>query len=514
MAKRVILDGEHLTLEDVHRVARMKARVTVSPEAKKKVRECWKIAAKLLAKGASVYGITTGVPGLAGPPAPDDPNGTVQKRIIFSHSANVGKPLPADIVRAAILCRANTIAKGYSAVRLKLLDSMVGLLNRDVTPLVNGKGKGSTNDDLSSLSQIADVIRGGAWTFYADRLTPGTLALKRAGVKPVDLSIREALGIINGSQMTTGQMALACHDAENVFKNAIIASTMTIEALRCNPGAFDERLHAVRPFPGQVAVAASIRTLTADSAIMPTSEENVTYDYGLRCTPQILGPSLDAFACTKRKVITEMNAAADNPLFFTGNGEFVNGGNFHGQPIGMAADFLTIALAEAASLSERHTNRLLKPSPCGLPDFLANGREPGAGLRFAQHTAAALVSENRVLSHPGVVDSISVSADLGDYVNMGQISVRKLGSVLENTITVIAIEMMAAAQALDFRKPKKPGRGTRAAYRRIRKAVDHFDGDRPLHIDIAGILELVRGGEVVGSVERATGRIDLGDYSR
>lgn len=511
MAKRVIIDGNSLDIEKVSRVARLGARVSISPEAKKRVRECRKGLEKLIDRGDTIYGVTTGIGEFARIRISKDLVTELQRRIVQSHSAGTGDVQSEGAVRAAILCRLNTIVKGFSGVRLKTLTTLLQMLNRRVTPIVYEKGSLGTSGDLAPMAQIAEVLIGGGEANYLGELLPGALALKKAGLEPVTLASKEGLGLINGSQMITGELALRCYDAENIVKNAIIASAMTIDALGSLPRAFDPRLHTLRPFPGQIAVAENIRRLTADSSI-EAHPEKVQDGYSLRCTPQILGPSLDTLAYVKRQVLIELNAATDNPLFLPANKTHLAGGNFHGQPIGMAADFLGIAMAEVGSLGERHINRLLNPVLSGLPDFLVEGKGLNSGLMVTHYTAAALVSENKVLSHPGVVDSISVSADQEDHVSMGPVSVRKLKEIIKNVTAIIAIELLCAAQALDFRRPKKPGKGTRAAYRRIRRAVDRLEDDRPLHPDISTMIELVQKGSIVKGVERAVGPIHLGEF--
>ena len=356
---------------------------------------------------------------------------------------------------------------------------------------------------------------------------PGGKALEKAGIKPIQLSYKEGLGLINGSQMSVGGAALNLVDARNLLKNAFIAAAMTIDALKGVQSAYDARLHAARPFHGQNLVAKHLRALMADSQIIsPPLQSNKGKDaalqssggacgekvqdgYSMRCTPQVLGPIVDAWRYALGQVETEMNSSADNPLFFTEDEAYLAGGNFHSENIALAVDFLTMAMSEVANLSERHTNRLMNPALSGLPDFLVEGKGLNSGLMVAQYTAAALVSENKVLSHPAVVDSISVSADQEDHVAMTPIAVRKCGEVLRNVGAVLAIEMMSAAQAFDFRQPLEPGRGTRAAYRKIREVVPHLEDDRVLYPDIAKITELVRSGVVVGAVEAAAGELGL-----
>jgi histidine ammonia-lyase len=298
-------------------------------------------------------------------------------------------------------------------------------------------------------------------------------------------------------------------DARRLLKNAMIASAMTIDALKGVPKAYDARLHAIRPFKGQSAVAHNLRTLMEDSEVIAEKSGKVQDGYSMRCTPQVHGPSLDAWFYAREQVEIEMNSASDNPLFFPADNVYIAGGNFHGQAIGMVLDLLCIAMSEIANLSERHTNRLLNPTLSGLPDFLVEGRGLNSGLMVAQYTAASLVSENKVLSHPATVDSISVSADQEDHVAMTPIAVRKLTEILKNVCAVLAIEMMSAAQAFDFRKPLKPGRGTRVAYDIIRQHVDHLEDDRVLYPDINKIADLIRNNTILDAVEAEVGELPL-----
>jgi histidine ammonia-lyase len=383
------------------------------------------------------------------------------------------------------------------------------MINKGVVPYVQEKGSLGVSGDLSPLSQFAEVAIGEGRAWYQGELLPGAEAMKRAGVEPTDLTYKEGLGLINGSQMMTAGAALLVYDAERVLKNALIASAMSADALRAVARAFDPHVHRVRPFAGQNAVAANLLRLFDGSEVMAHRTGRVQDGYSIRCTPQILGPSFDTIEHVRRIVNIEVNAAADNPLFFAEDGEYFAAGNFHGQGIGMVVDFLCIALSEVANLSERHTNRLLNPTLSGLPDFLVEGKGLNSGLMVAQYTAAALVSENKVLSHPASVDSISVSADQEDHVSMGPIAVRKCTEILKNVRTVLAIEMMAAAQAFEFHEGRRPGRGTAVAYNVIRTKVPRLVDDRVLHPDIEAIRQLVEDGAILEAVEAEIGPLKL-----
>ncbi len=463
----------------------------------------------MVESGMAIYGVTTGIGEFARIRISPEQSAELQRRIVYSHAAGTGNPFPIEVVRGAMVCRANTLAKGYSGVRMKIANIFLELLNKGVTPVVFEKGSVGTSGDLSPLAQLAEVCLGEGEAFYKGERMPGAEALKQAGIEPVDLSYKDGLGLINGSQMATAGAALNLNDARNLLKNAFIASAMTIDALKGVAKAYDARYHQVRPFKGQNTVARNLRILMDSSAIMAEKSGKVQDGYSMRCTPQVLGPSVDTWFYVREQVETEMNSAADNPLFFPEDNVYIAGGNFHGQNIGMVMDFLCIAMSEVANLSERHTNRLLNPTLSGLPDFLVEGRGLNSGLMVAQYTAAALVSENKVLSHPSTVDSISVSADQEDHVAMTPIAVRKCKEIIQNVGAVLAIEMMSAAQAFDFRKPLRPGRGTSIAYDLIRKHVDHLENDRVLHPDINKIAELIRDGSIVKAVEDEIGDLPL-----
>ncbi len=505
----VVLDGNSLSIEQIVAVARHAARVAVAPQAREKAQRSRDFLEKCVRDNIAIYGVTTGIGELARVRISPEQSAELSRRIIYSHSAGTGDFFPPDVVRGAMLCRANVLAKGYSGVRLCLIDTVLDMINKGVIPAINEKGSLGVSGDLSPMSQFAEVALGEGRAFYNGELMSGAEAMRRAGVKPTDVTFKEGLGLINGSQMMTAGAALLVYDAERVLKNAMIASAMTLDALRAVERAFHPMIHRQRPFGGQNAVAANLLRLFEGSQIMADKTGKVQDGYSMRCTPQALGPSLDTLEHVRQVVNIEVNAAADNPLFYGDEGQYFAAGNFHGQPVGMAVDFLCIALSESANLSERHTNRLLNPVLSGLPDFLIEGNGLNSGLMVAQYTAAALVSENKVLSHPASVDSISVSADQEDHVSMGPIAVRKCGEILRNVRAVLAIEMMAAAQAMDFYPGKQPGRGTRVAYELIREKVPFMKDDRVMYPDIEAIRQLIASNTILDAVERAIGPLYL-----
>jgi histidine ammonia-lyase len=502
---QVVLDGNSLSIEQIVEVARRRAAVSVSQEARDKAQRSRDFLEKCVKENIAIYGVTTGIGELARVRISPEQSAELSRRIVYSHSAGTGAFFPEDSVRAAMLCRLNVLAKGCSGVRLSLLDTVIDMINKGVVPCINEKGSLGVSGDLSPLSQFAEVAIGEGRAFYKGELMSGAEAMRKAGVKPTDLTFKEGLGLINGSQMMTGGAALLCYDAERILKNAVIASAMTLDALRAVEKAFDPMVHRARAYRGQNAVAANLPRLFAGSQIMADKTGKVQDGYSMRCTPQILGPSFDVLEYVRGVVHTEANAAADNPLFFPDPGQYFAAGNFHGQPVAMASDFLCIGMSEVADLSERHTNRLLNPVLSGLPDFLVEGNGLNSGLMVAQYTAAALVSENKVLSHPACVDSISVSADQEDHVSMGPIAVRKCGEILRNVRAVLAIEMLCAAQAFDFYPGKKPGRGTKVAYDLIREKVPFMKDDRVLYPDIEEVRKLIESNAILDAIEKEVG---------
>ncbi len=505
----VQIDGQSLTIEKVEQIARHKADVAYSSDARAKIDRCREVVQKMVDSGKAIYGVTTGIGEFAKIRVSPEQGELLQRNIIYSHAAGTGDPQPEDVVRGAMALRANVLARGHSGVRYQTAEIFIKMLNAGITPLVFEKGSVGTSGDLSPLSQLAEVCIGEGKAYYKGELLDGGEALKRAGIEPIQLSFKEGLGLINGSQMVTSGAALLLSDARRLLKNAFIASAMSIDALKGVPSAYHELLHATRPYKGQNASAYNLRNLMVDSEIIAEKSDKVQDGYSMRCTPQVQGPSIDCWHYAKEQVEIEMNSTADNPLFFPDEDIYLAGGNFHGQPVGMVIDFLCIAMSEIANLSERHTNRLLNPVLSGLPDFLVEGQGLNSGLMVAQYTAAALVSENKVLSHPATVDSISVSADQEDHVAMAPVAIRKCTEILKNVGAVLAIEMYCAAQAFDFRKPSRPGKGGRIAYDIIRRHVPFLEKDRVLYPDINKIADLVRSNAVVDAVENELGELPL-----
>jgi histidine ammonia-lyase len=408
-----------------------------------------------------------------------------------------------------LLLRANALAKGFSGVRLDAIEILIDMLNAGVTPAVPQQGSVGSSGDLAPLAHMALVMIGEGEAYYKGENIDGGQALSRAGIKPLVLQAKEGVALINGTQPMCAIGSIVVYDALTLLKDACIAASMSLEALRGTRAALDERIHSIRRHEGQTDVAHAMLEILGDSEVNQSHADcGVVQDaYSLRCIPQVLGASLDAIRYAQNTLKIEINSATDNPLVFSENDDVVSGGNFHGQPIALAMDFVGIALSEIANISERRVNRLVNPNLSGLPAFLTTEGGLESGLMIAQYTAAALVSENKVLAHPASVDSIPTSADQEDHVSMGTIAARKAAQILDNVKNVIAIEYMCAAQGLSLLLPLQPSEPLKLAFEVIREAVPQLNDDRPLHPDIARIREKIDLGSIVASVEKTTGAL-------
>jgi histidine ammonia-lyase len=403
--------------------------------------------------------------------------------------------------------RLQDLSGGHAGIRLETLEALVDLLNADVLPVVPEKGSVGASGDLAPMAHLALVLIGRGEAFVRGARMNGAEALAAAGLAPVNLEAGEGLALINGTQVMAAITGLAVHDAERLARTADIACSMSLEVLMGTNVEFDPRIHRARPHPGQRAAADNMFRITQDSAIMSSHKDcgRIQDAYTLRCSPQVHGASRDAVSHVRRVVEIELDSATSNPLIFAETGDFLLGGNFHGQPLALSADFLCIAAAELASISERRIERLVNPQLSGLPAFLVSDSGLNSGFMIAQYTAAALVSENKVLSHPASVDSIPTSANKEDHVSMGTISARKCRAIIENAESVIAIELLCGCQAVDLLTRGRPGRGTHAAYQACREKISMLDRDRELSRDIDAMRELVRSGQIIQRVEEAVG---------
>ena len=499
-------DGRTLTLEEVEAVARDHAKAMVPRDARSRISQSRKTLEAILKEGRTVYGVNTGFGSLADTNVDEGSALELQRRIILSHAAGVGDPLPEDTVRAAMLLRINTFAKGHSAVRIKLLDQLLRMLNANVTPAVRPTGSLGASGDLAPLADIAMVVTGKGEALDAKgQIISGAKALRDASLEPLELASKEGIALINGTQVMTGIGTLALLDLERLLRTELVATAVVADATGCRRDAYDPRVFEVRPYKGARTSASVLRTLLKGGDLDGCIDKRIQDAYSIRCAPQVIGAAWDATAFIRSQLEIEVNSAGDNPLVFPDEGDHLQGGNFHGQPVAQVLDLLAIVAADIATLSERHTNRLVNPNLSGMPAFLAN--EPGldSGLMIAQYTAAALVEEMRALARPASVDNATTSGGQEDHVSMGMHAAIKARRSLEALTSVLAIELMAGVQALDFRAPKRPAGPVAAVYNLVRRVVPFYTDDRGLGNDIRRMTELVRLGEVVRVVERAAG---------
>lgn len=504
----VHLDGKSLTLQDVVNVARKGYKVEIAPAAKEQIKECAASVSEWVKEGRVVYGITTGFGDLASVVIPRDKGRQLQENLLLSHACGYGEPYPEDVVRAIMLLRINTLTRGFSGISLETLQQMVDYLNLGIHPVVPTQGSVGASGDLCPLSHVAISLIGHGEVVYKGQKMSASEALAKVGMKPVELQPKEGLALNNGTTVMNAVAALCIVDAMNMMKNADVAASMSAEALHAVPYAFDRRTHDLRPQVGQGVVAENIRRLIEGSEIIEAFKKDRVQDaYSLRCLPQVHGASRDAIGYVKEKVEIEINSVTDNPIIFHKDGDAISGGNFHGQPMAMAMDFFGIAAAEFASISERRVARLVDHKLSDLPPFLVSDSGVNSGFMIPQYTAAAIVSENKVLAHPSVVDSIPTSANQEDHVSMGGYSARKGRQILDNTNRVIAVEMVNAAQGMDFRAPLKPGKGSGAAFKEFRKHVPFYEKDQFMQPLLLKSLEMVENGTVVKAVEEAIGEL-------
>lgn len=504
------LDGASLTLADFEDVTRRRRAVALAPAQRAPVEASRRLVERIVEEGRVVYGITTGFGNFAEVTVDHDHFSELQVNLVRSHAAGVGEPLGEPETRGLMLLRAATLARGTSGVRLETLESLLALLNAGVHPVIPSQGSVGASGDLAPLAHLALALIGEGQCRYEGRVLPAAEALAAAGIAPVTLAPKEGLTLINGTQMMTAVTGLALAEALRLAKTADVAAALSLDALKGTDAAFDPRIHAARPHPGQVASARNMARLLEGSAIRESHRScgRVQDAYSLRCAPQVHGACRDALAYVERTLAVEMNASTDNPLVFVDHGDVISGGNFHGQPVALAADTLAIAVAELASISERRIERLVNPTLSELPAFLTPQGGLQSGLMIAQVTAASLVSENKVLAHPASVDSIPTSANKEDHVSMGATAARKAARVVENVRRVLAIELIAACQALEFLKPLEPSPPLEAVHRAIRERVPAYDTDRHLAPELEAVAEMVADGSVLRIAEAECGRLE------
>jgi histidine ammonia-lyase len=500
------LDGHHLTLEAIEAVAGG-APVRIAPAARERVRRARDFVDSRFASGEAIYGVTTGFGRLASISVDPADAVTLQLNLVRSHAAGTGEPLAIPFVRAAGVLRANSLSAGHSGIKPQTLDLIVAMLERGVTPVVPRQGSVGASGDLAPLAHMTLTLIGEGEAFYRGERVPSAVALDRAGLAPIELGAKEGLALINGTQVMTGIAALGLLRAERLAAAADAIGAISLEAYLGSPRVFDRRVNELRPHPGQERVASNLRALLAGSEIVQSHAEcdRVQDPYSFRCIPVVHGAVRDSLVHVRRVIEIEANSVTDNPLVFPEDGEFISGGNFHGEPVALAIDFLKIAASELASIAERRLYLLLNAEDRGLPLFLARRLGLESGLMIVQYTAAALVNENKGLAWPSSVDSIPTSAGQEDHVSMGMTSANNLAGVLDNVEGGLACELLGALAAIEFRRPLKSGRGTAAVCAAARESIAPWTADRPPAPDIAAARELIASQRLAAAAEAAIG---------
>jgi histidine ammonia-lyase len=504
------IDGSSLDLGGLESVAREGRAVTLAGSARDAVRAARRVVDDAVARGAVVYGVTTGFGSFADVRIPVERLRELQLNLVRSHSAGVGAPLDEAETRALMLLRANVLAKGFSGVRLETLELLVEMINRRVHPVVPAQGSVGASGDLAPLAQLALALVGEGDCVFGGHRLPGGEALRAAGLAPLVLEPKEGLALINGTQLTTAVGALAVAEAQRLARSADVVGALSLDVLEGTDVAFDPRIHAARAHPGQSVSARNLKSLLAGSEVRESHREcgRVQDAYSLRCMPQVHGAVRDALAYAAGAHLVEMNSATDNPMVFADTGEILSGGNFHGQPVAFAADLTAMAVAALGAISERRTERLVNPALSGLPAFLAREGGLHSGLMMAHVTAAALTSESKSLAHPASVDSIPTSAGKEDHVSMGPTAAWKAARVVANTGRVLAVELLAACEALDFRRPLRSSAALEAVHARVRQSVPTHGQDRVLGPEIEALALLLRSGKILDAAEAACGRLE------
>jgi histidine ammonia-lyase len=494
--RTIRLTGSGLSLEDLRAVAERRAKVELSPAARRRIASSRRVVDRLTRKGTVSYGITTGFGRFSDVVIPKEKLAELQQNLIRSHASGVGGPLPLPAVRAMMVLRANALAHGLSGIRPETVETILRMLAADVLPVVPAKGSVGASGDLAPLAHLALAAMGEGEVFFHGRRATARRALAAARIRPVDLAAKEGLALINGVQMSCAVGGLALFRALRLVRVADLVGAMTVDACRGSDTAFDARIAAARPHPGAVASAKNLRRLMAGSAIRESHRNcgKVQDNYALRCMPQVHGAVRDGLAYVRAALEIEMNAATDNPVVFAKTGEILAGGNFHGAPVAAAFDLAAIVLTDLASISERRLEKLVNPSLSGLPGFLTPEGGLQSGFMMAQVTAAALVSECKVLAHPASTDSIPTGAAKEDHVSMSSIAARKFSEVADNAAAVLGIELLAACQALDFLRPRKSSPPIEAVRREVRRSVRTWTRDRFLAPELEKGRALVESG--------------------
>ncbi len=498
-----ILRPGSLTLTELTRLATARDEIELAPEADAAIAAAAAAIAAIVARGEAVYGVNTGFGKLAKTRIAGDQLRELQRRILLSHAAGVGAPLADDIVHLVLVLKANALARGHSGVRRELIDFLLALANRRAYPVVPEKGSAGASGDLAPLAHLSLPLIGEGELRLGGDIMPAAQGLGRIGLAPLALEPKEGLALINGTQVSTALALANLFRAEHLFRAALVIGALTLDAAKGSDTPFDPRLHALRGHPGQVRAAAAYRRLLAGSAIRAShlvGDDRVQDPYCLRCQPQVMGAAIDTLNQVATVLHREANAVSDNPLVFAATGEVLSGGNFHGEPVAMAADHLAVAIAEAGAIAERRVALLIDSSFSMLPPFLVEESGLNSGFMIPQVTAAACASENKLLAHPASVDSLPTSANQEDHVSMSTFAARRLGAMNDNLRTILAIEFLAAAQGIDFDRPLETSAPLKAAHAMVREVVPFYERDRFWAPDIA-------------AAERAVDRAALADLA-
>ena len=490
------LNGQKLTLQQIADVAYGREQVTLAEDARTRAEKARQVVEQIVAAGRTVYGVNTGFGKLSDVSIQSSELRELQLNLVRSHSCGLGAPLSEAEARAMLLLRANVLAAGFSGARPLVIDTLIALLERGVTPVIPEKGSVGASGDLAPLAHLAATAIGEGEAFFHGERMPSALALQRAQITPLQLEVKEGLALLNGTQAMGAVGALALHRADRLIRLADVSGAMTLEALRGTPVAFDERIHAVRPHPTQIEVASHLRQLLIDSEIRKSHLNNdprVQDAYSLRCMPQVHGAIRSALQHARETVEIESGSATDNPLVFADTGEVLSGGNFHGAPVALVLDYAAIAVTDLMSITERRIDRLVNPdSNEGLPPFLTAQPGISSGFMMLQVTAVALLNEAKVLSHPASVDNVPTDGGKEDHVSMGMTAAVKMRSIADLAEMTTAIELLTAAQALEFRLPLNPGHGVKKAYNIVRGSVPPTESDRSMSKDIEKVVDLIR----------------------
>jgi len=503
------LGNTQLTTEKLVQIARFGEEVTLHPDAIDRIKTCRIMLEKKIRAGEIMYGVNTGIGEFSEVVLDDDQIQDFQKYLIYNHAAGIGDPAPIEYVRGAMAGRINVHSKGRSGCRLEITQTMVDMLNKGVTPFVCQKGSVGACGDLAPMAQIALLMLGEGQAYYKGELLDGKLAMERSGIPIPGLMARDGLAIINGSNVLTAMSAILIYDTNRWFKQAEIACAMSLEALKANMKPYLPKLHEARGFPGAIRSAKAIRKLVENGDLAENKIKCKVQDaYSMRSTPQVIGAAHDALAYAKSQVEIELNGVGDNPIFFPEDNTQISGANFQGTPVSLPMDMIGISITMVSVLSERRMNRLNNPAlNVGLPAFLTKGAGMFSGLMLSQYTADTQIVEQRILSMPASIQSIPAAADQEDFVSMGMNTAIKNFQILDNAYGILGIELMAAAQALDFRDYSF-GTGVEKAKEIIRKYVDFLDIDRPLYPDHTNMKELVKSGEILEEIENLVGSLE------